>query len=160
VEILVESPVIILVPPGYPMALLKERNGPRELLISLNVISLNNLSIVVHKVETPRPIIHQVYVHSLQMLGADVQKVVIDDIVNGAFHSHVYLITQEGNAEAVDTHVTDALVVAVVRGCPIFVTEEVFKKNAEDIKSGRDSLSDAEAMRILEDIDETKLTKN
>lgn len=161
-EILVEKPTIEIIPPGYPIACLKEKNGSRKLMITLNVISLGNLVVAIEKVETPRPLIHQVYIHSLQTLGSDVGKVVIDNMVDGAFHSHVYIKTQNNQREAIATHVTDALVIAVIRDCPIFVTEEVFKKSDEELKNeaNKSGLSDAEAMIILKNLDARKFTKN
>ena len=159
-EILLKKLDVVMAPPNIPVAHLKEENGSRSIYITLNIISLRNLIVAIDEIETPRPTIHAVYINSLQTLGADIKKIVIDDFIDGIFDSKIYITTKENSVQIINCHVTDALVIAVIKNCPIVIVENIFLKLEEESKRQQGEASESKALKILENIDPDKLIKH
>ena len=160
-EILVEGPIVSIIPADdCPVALLRKKGGTEELTVTLNVFSLQNMVMAIENIRSNRPTIHQLYVNSLETLGATVEKVVINDMVDGIYHFCIFIITQEGQTELIDAHVTDALIIATIKTCPIFVTEEVFKKLDREKMGTQNKILAIKAAKMLENFDSDRLIRH
>lgn len=153
----------ILLSPTNSVVRLRERAGiNREVDITLSAISLFNLFTIINGqgiTTGGRPIIHKVLINTLTKIGSSIEKVVIDDIVNGKFHSHIY-ITNGEQVHSIDAHAPDSIGLAVMQNCPLFILEDIFKKAAEYQATQPIEISDEEAMRIFENFDMDKAPKN
>ncbi len=160
-EIRMDNPELVMVPPGYMLAQIKEREGSRHLMLTLNELSFQNLAIALNEVATPRPTVHKTVANCIQALGGNIEKVVIDEYINDVYRSHIFLKDERsGKTVPVDIHVTDALVVAVLEHCPIFVEEDIFEKIriARENEANNSGARAAEAM--LNNIDWDNLPKD
>ena len=80
--------------------------------------------------EVPRPMTHDLVVSVVEHLGAVVEKLVIDKLVENTFHAKLELKPLGGEVKQVDCRPSDGIALAVRTGCDIFVDEEVLKKTA------------------------------
>lgn len=155
-EIRVDPYVMTLLQPNQSIVKLQEREGKnRAIDITLNSFSLSNLFAIVNETNTGRPIIHKVMINVLSILGSTIQKVVIDDLIDGKFHSSIYVKNGE-QIYSFDTHVTDSIGLSIIQDCPLFVLEDVFEKVAEYKTKHQVEMSDEEAMAILKNLNPEK----
>ncbi|MBC7080966.1 MAG: bifunctional nuclease family protein [Thermoplasmatales archaeon] len=78
-----------------------------------------------------RPFTHDLFIEVINLLGASIKKVVIDDLVNGVFLAKLYIeYVRKGKCEeiVVDARPSDCIALAVREGCDIFVDEKVLKE--------------------------------
>ena len=160
-EIRVENPIIVVVPPNNQMAMLREQGGSRVLTITLSGISMALLTWEIKDIES-RPEIFKFVSECVGCLKGSIEKIVIYDMASdGMYLSHVAIKdTSEDRLYKMDLHVTDALVLALASKCPIFVVEEVFVKTQKYKNAEQDSLSEEEARRIFNNMDPSKLIKH
>ncbi len=75
----------------------------------------------------PRPLTHNLLDAILTGFDIEVRSIVIDDLVEDAFHATLTLVQNEREVE-VDCRPSDALVVAVLRKMEVYVTRELFNR--------------------------------
>lgn len=160
-EIRVDPYLIML--PQNPVIRLRERDGEnRAIDITISPVSLYNLLTIINDQgidHAGRPIIHKVMINTLLKLGLDIQKVIVDDIIDGKFHSHIY-VKNGGQIHSIDTHVPDAIGLSIIQDCPLLILENLFAKAAEHQAKRLIEIYDEEAIRILENFDPDKAPKN
>ena len=61
-------------------------------------------------------------------LGAKLEKVLIDGLVENTFHAKLVLKTEDGKNKEIDSRPSDAIALAVRAHASIYVSEEVLKK--------------------------------
>lgn len=125
----VEISKISFFPPnrGY-MVLLEELGGERRKLpIMVGPHEAQSIAMAREKVETPRPMTHDLIVSVLEQLEVRVAKVVIKNLVDGTFYAEI-TVDRGRKAQAVDSRPSDAIAVALRTGSPIFVSDAVMKE--------------------------------
>lgn len=78
-----------------------------------------------------RPFTHDLFIEVINLLGASIKKIVIDDLVNGVFLAKLYIeyVRNDKSEEiVVDARPSDCIALAVREGCDIFVDEKVLKE--------------------------------
>lgn len=159
-EIRVDGPELIRIPPGNFMVVYRERGGTRFITVGLNIFSLHHMNIAMSEVETHRPPVHKLLANCINTLTAGLEKVVIDkfDSQINVYHSHIYVRDRENNELlAIDAHVTDALIVAIIEKCAVYVTEDVLNDAGEARKQY--GSSEGKAKNIFENTDWDKVPK-
>jgi uncharacterized protein len=107
---------------------LKEKKGSRVLPI---VIGMNEAAAIKMKLSgfnAPRPLTHDLMLAIIESLSARLEKIVIDDLVDGTFHAKLYVQQLQGAVIIVDARPSDSVALAVRTKAPIFVEEDVFDK--------------------------------
>lgn len=143
---------------NVPIVILREEGGQEILPIWIGVFEANAIALRLEKVQPPRPMTHDLMAHLVISLGAEVQQIVITDLVESTFHAQVVL-KRKGNEDLqVDARPSDAIALALRFEAPIFVSEQVFKKaKAADYM---DRLEDEEKLKKwLEEVDPDDLGK-
>ncbi len=107
---------------------LKEKDGERQFPIVIGFLEASSIKMKLSNVETPRPMTHDLLFLSIDSLGAKVDSLVIDKLVNSTFHAKILLKDKDGKMKAVDARPSDGVALAVRAKAPIFVDEEVLKK--------------------------------
>jgi len=78
-----------------------------------------------------RPFTHDLFIEVINLLGASIKKVIIDDLVNGVFLAKLYIeCVRNGKSEeiVVDARPSDCIALAVREGCDIFVDKKVLEE--------------------------------
>ena len=106
---------------------LKEKNGPRCLPIVIGINEAASIRMHLNGFVSPRPLTHDLICSILGDLGARLEKIVIDKLVDNTFYAKLYLKTQNGS-KVIDARPSDSIALAVRMKSTLFVNEEVFHK--------------------------------
>jgi len=112
---------------------LVEANGAEDEKRGFPIVIGNNeaheIHRVVHGIEPPRPLTHQLTYATIKALGASVKSVDIVDLKQNTFFAHVVLQDDQGDSLAVvDARPSDAIALALRARCRIRVAESVLER--------------------------------
>jgi uncharacterized protein len=92
----------------------------------VGVYEANAIALEIEKVQTPRPMTHDLLKNVLTGLNVRVQKVVVSDLKDDTFYALIWM-ERDGEMMSIDSRPSDALALALRLDCPIFVEDEVLK---------------------------------
>ncbi len=104
---------------------LKEKNGSRYLPIVIGIVEVMAIDRKLKKLETPRPLTHDLLNKTIDALGAKIEKIVIDDIKNHTYYAVIHLDVG-GRKIEVDSRPSDAIAISAGTTIPLYVAEHVF----------------------------------
>src|SRR5579864_2519833 len=111
---------------NMPIVVLKDAHGQAILPIWVGVYEANAIALEIEKVQTPRPMTHDLLKNVLLGLEVRVQKVVVNDLKDDTFYALIW-VEREGQMMTIDSRPSDALALALRVDCPIFVDDVVLK---------------------------------
>ena len=106
---------------------LKEKGGGRQFPIVIGFVEASSIKMKLSGLKPPRPITHDLMAELLKSLGAIMECLIIDKMVDSTFFAKIKLKTADGHTKLVDCRPSDGIALAVRCGSPIFVEEEVLK---------------------------------
>jgi bifunctional DNase/RNase len=124
------SRIIINETSDQQIIVLKERNGQRSFPIVIGIVEIFAIDRRLKGIKAPRPMTHDLLDSVIENLGANVQKIVINDLRNHTFYAKIHLALN-GRTIEVDSRPSDAIALGVVSNAPIYVAEHVFDKTSE-----------------------------
>jgi len=113
---------------NMPIVVLKDLNGSSILPIWVGIYEANAIALEIEKVQTPRPMTHDLLKNVLLGLDVRVQKVVVNELKDDTFYALIW-VERGGQIMSIDSRPSDALALALRVDCPIFVDDEVFKNS-------------------------------
>ncbi|HVB98851.1 MAG TPA: bifunctional nuclease family protein [Candidatus Dormibacteraeota bacterium] len=113
---------------NMPVVVLRDSEGGSILPIWVGIYEANAIALEIEKVQTPRPMTHDLLKNMLLGLQVAVRKVVVSDLKDDTFYALIWM-EREGNIFAVDSRPSDALALALRLDCPIYVEERVLKSS-------------------------------
>ncbi len=120
--------VRVEMPGNTPIVLLRERGGARRLLpILIGDVEARAIVYAVDRIQTPRPMTHDLFRDVLETLGVGVRQIVVTELRDRTFFAELHLVEGE-NASVVSARPSDAIALAVRTGSPIFVAEAVLEE--------------------------------
>ncbi len=142
---------------NMPIVVLKDVQGQAILPIWVGVYEANAIALEIEKVQTPRPMTHDLLKNVLLGLEVRVQKIVVSDLKDDTFYALIW-VEREGQMMTIDSRPSDALALALRMDCPIFVDETVLKNSKissafterntnEQLRTWLDGLSDEDLGR-------------
>ncbi len=129
---------------NMPIVVLKDVQGQAILPIWVGVYEANAIALEIEKVQTPRPMTHDLLKNVLLGLEVRVQKVVVNDLKDDTFYALIW-VERDGQMMTIDSRPSDALALALRVDCPIFVEDEVLKNSK--ISSGISERTTNEQLR-------------
>ena len=142
---------------NMPIVILKDANGNSILPIWVGVYEANAIALEIEKVQTPRPMTHDLIKNVLLGLNAVVKKVVVTELRDDTFYALIWL-ERNGSTLTIDSRPSDALALALRTDAPIFVEEEVL--NSSKIASAvSEKVGNEELRHWLENLGEEDLGK-
>src|SRR5262245_20203012 len=109
---------------------LREKNGNRQFPIVIGFLEASSIKMKLSNVEAPRPMTHDLLIATIKALEGQLEKLVIDKLVNNTFHAKLYIRMKDKRAVTVDSRPSDGVALAVRAGAEIFVEDEVLRKAA------------------------------
>ncbi len=107
--------------------LLKEVDGKNTLPIWIGKPEADSIALALGKVETPRPLTHDLVKNIADGLKVKIAKIVITEIQDNTYYA--LLCLNDGKKETyVDSRPSDAVAVALRVSAPIFVEETVLEQ--------------------------------
>ncbi len=111
-----------------PIVILRDLEEKKALPIWIGLFEANAIAMEMEKVITPRPMTHDLIKGILESLGTEVQKIVVDNLVDNTFYATIYLTTSEGKEVRIDSRPSDAIALALRTNAPIYVSQEVISQ--------------------------------
>jgi len=142
---------------NMPIVILKDVNGNAILPIWVGVYEANAIALEIERVQTPRPMTHDLIKNVLLGLNATVKKVVVTDLRDDTFYALIWL-DRNGSSITIDSRPSDALALALRTDAPIFVEEEVLK-SSKIASAVSEKVGSEELRRWLENLGEEDLGK-
>lgn len=142
---------------NMPIVILKDTSGGVILPIWVGVYEANAIALEIEKVQTPRPMTHDLIKNVLTGLSVRVKKVVVNELREDTFYALICL-ERDGQTITIDSRPSDALAVALRTDAPIFVEEEVLRSSrVASVVS--EKVNNEELRRWLENLGEEDLGK-
>ena len=142
---------------NMPIVVLKDVQGNSVLPIWVGVYEANAIALEIEKVQTPRPMTHDLLRNVFLGLEVRVDKIVVSDLKDDTFYAVIW-VERDGQLIMLDSRPSDALALALRMDCPIFVDEQVLKNSKvttalserttnDQLKNYLDNLSDEDLGR-------------
>ena len=103
---------------------LSEENGNRRFSVMIGEPEAQSIALKMNNKKSPRPLTHDLINSILNSFDAELQKVVIYDMVNDVFFSELHIV-KENKPFVIDARTSDAVALAVRSDCPIFIKSEI-----------------------------------
>lgn len=110
---------------GAYALILQESDGQRRLPIVIGAFEAQAIALEMEGIRPPRPMTHDLLKNTIELLGATLVEVIINDLNDGTFYAQLILDTASGE---IDSRPSDAIALAVRFQAPIFITEEVMNE--------------------------------
>src|SRR5437879_9667385 len=113
---------------NMPIVVLKDVQGQAILPIWVGVYEANAIALEIEKVQTPRPMTHDLLKNVLLGLDVRVQKIVVNDLKDDTFFALIW-VEREGQMMTIASRPSDALALALRIDCPIFVDDAALQNS-------------------------------
>jgi bifunctional DNase/RNase len=134
VEMSVDS-VRISVENSQRVVILKDREGERYLFIWIANPEAYSIAMELQGSTPPRPLTHDLLKTVIVELGAKVERVVINDLIEDIYYARI-VMDVDGRHVEIDSRSSDAIALAVRLKAPIFVADKVMESASVTLSSG------------------------
>jgi len=101
-----------------------EPNKAQRIPIVVGIAEAQSIAVRLENIVPTRPLTHDLFTTLFHVYGIELEKVVINNFVEGVFFSMLYLRNDTIEVE-IDARTSDAIAIALRTGSPIFVTSDV-----------------------------------
>jgi uncharacterized protein len=140
-----------------PIVILQDVEKNTLLPIWVGIFEANAIALQIERIDTPRPMTHDLLKNVLLHFDAEVEKIVVTQLKDNTFYAVIHLLRQ-GRTLLIDSRPSDAIALALRTDAPIFVTEEVIQ-NSRNITLDKDNLDPDEVRQWLENLKPEDLGK-
>jgi hypothetical protein len=144
---------------NVPIVILRNDDLEKVLPIWIGIFEANAIALRLEEVESPRPMTHDLLRNLLDLLDAEILRVVITDLADNTFFAQIYIsVAGEADSRILDARPSDAIALALRSEAPVFVEESVFDKATHDASSSY-SEEEERIKKWLEEVDPDDLGK-
>jgi len=111
------------------VVILKDEKQNRWLPIVVGSTEAQAIALQLENIAPPRPLTHDLIRNLLELLGASIVRVVVNDLRDNTYFALINL-QSNGSAREIDARPSDAIALALRMKAPIFIDEEVMRKAA------------------------------
>jgi bifunctional DNase/RNase len=111
--------------------MLREVDGDRSFPIVIGIFEAASIDRRVKGIPAPRPLTHDLVTATVEMLGGEIQDVLISELVDHTYFAKLR-IRKDGELVEIDSRPSDAIAVAVTARVPIYVNEDVLSELEDD----------------------------
>src|SRR5262245_6176397 len=112
--------------------MLREVEGERSFPIVICIFEAASIARHVRGDPSPRPLTHDLVANSIEMLGGELQDIIINELVDHTYYAKLR-IRKDGELVEVDSRPSDAIAVAVTAKVPIYVSEDVLSELEDEM---------------------------
>jgi hypothetical protein len=135
-----------------PIVVLRDLAGDSILPIWVGVYEANAIALEIEKINTPRPLTHDLIKTMLQGMDTRVDRIVVSELKDDTFFAVIWL-EKDGKMISVDSRPSDALALALRTDSPIYVEDAVLE-NSRLSGSQEKGTQNEELRRWLENLNE------
>ena len=140
-----------------PIVILQDIEINTLLPIWVGIFEANAIALQIERIDTPRPMTHDLIKNLLFQFGANIEKIVVTHLKENTFYAQIHL-EYLGRTNMIDSRPSDAIALALRTDSPIFVTEEVIQ-NSRNITLDKDNLDPEDVRDWLESLKPEDLGK-
>ncbi|HLU99817.1 MAG TPA: bifunctional nuclease family protein [Acidobacteriota bacterium] len=140
-----------------PIVILQDSQSGTLLPIWVGIFEANAIALQIERVDTPRPMTHDLLKNVLQHMDIQVEKIVVTELKDNTFYALIHL-RRDGEALTIDSRPSDAIALALRTDAPIFVEEEVVQ-SSRNITLDKENLDPEEVKKWLESLNPEELGK-
>lgn len=133
-----------------PIVILQDVQNGTLLPIWVGIFEANAIALQIERVDTPRPMTHDLLKNVLMQLNAEVEKIVVSDLRDNTFYALIHLRMGD-DAVAVDSRPSDAIALALRTDSPIFVAETVIS-SSRNLALTKEKLDPEDVRKWLENL--------
>ncbi|MBI4457072.1 MAG: bifunctional nuclease family protein [Acidobacteria bacterium] len=138
-----------------PIVILQDVQDGALLPIWVGIFEANAIALQIERVDTPRPMTHDLLKNVLMQLNAEVEKVVVSDLRDNTFYALIHL-RLNGESVTIDSRPSDAIALALRTDSPIFVTESVIN-SSRNLALTKEKLDPEDVRKWLENLNPDEL---
>jgi len=120
---------------------LSEEFGNRRFSVMIGEPEAQSIALKMNNKKSPRPLTHDLIKSLLNVFDADLQKVLIYDMVNDVFYSELHIL-KDKKIIIVDARTSDAVALAVRSDCPIYIKSEILEIVGTEVETPVDENND------------------
>lgn len=120
---------------------LSEEFGNRRFSVMIGEPEAQSIALKMNNKKSPRPLTHDLIKSLLNVFEAELQKVLIYDMVNDVFYSELH-IHKDNKIIIVDARTSDAVALAVRSDCPIYIKSEILDIVGTEVETTVDDNTD------------------
>ncbi len=113
---------------GEQIVVLKEKEGKRRFPIVIGISEASAIKIKVSGITPPRPLTHDLLNDTINSLGGELERVVIDNLRANTFYAKLIIKTAQGKVKTIDARPSDSIALALRAQAPIFVDKNVLQR--------------------------------
>ena len=140
-----------------PIVILQSVEKNTLLPIWVGIFEANAIALQIERIDTPRPLTHDLIKNILMQLDANVDKIVVTDLQENTFYAVIHL-RMNGDHITIDSRPSDAIALALRTDAPIYVTEEVIN-NSRNISLEKENLDSEDIKKWLEGLNPDDMGK-
>jgi len=110
---------------NMPVVILQEPDANAYLPIWIGVCEANSIALELEKIQTPRPMTHDLISSLIETMGFAVEHIYIHSLSDSVFHAAIHLRGADGSRREVDSRPSDALAIALRAHAEVLVAREV-----------------------------------
>jgi uncharacterized protein len=99
-------------------------DGSRLAPMTMGIFEATSLARKLNGYPTPRPLTHDAFADCIQLLGGELQDIVIHRLDHHIYYANARIV-QQNELVLLDLRPSDAYILAVHCGCPIFIADQV-----------------------------------
>lgn len=140
-----------------PIVILQGVEKNTLLPIWVGIFEANAIALQIERIDTPRPMTHDLLKNILLHLDATVEKIVVTDLQDNTFFATIHL-DMNGDRVTIDSRPSDAIALALRTDAPIFVTQDVLNSST-NISLDQENLDPEDVTKWLENLKPEDLGK-
>lgn len=109
------------------VVLLMDLDNKTGLPIWIGPFEANAIAMKLKKIESHRPMTHDLIYRVLKTLDSQVMRIVVNDLKENTYYAVIHL-NRRGEEILIDSRPSDAIAIALAADAPIFVSDEVIEK--------------------------------
>ncbi len=142
---------------NMPIVILRQVGSEMVLPIWVGIFEANAIAMQIEKIQSPRPMTHDLLCNVITDLRAKVERIVITDLKDNTFFATIHLV-RDSEKLAVDARPSDAMAIALRVNAPILVEESVLERSS--VSGDEREIDETERLRRwLEHVDPEELGK-
>lgn len=94
---------------------LEDETGRHRIPIVIGAAEAQYIGIVLEKLQTKRPMTHDLLLAAIQALGGSIQYVLLHTLAEGVFIASVHIADNQGQVHVLDARASDAVAIAIAR---------------------------------------------
>lgn len=94
---------------------LEDEEGAYRLTVVIGASEAQYIGIVLEKLQTKRPLTHDLLLATLHTLGGRLAHVLLHSIVNGVFLAELHIVDEKGETHTIDARPSDAVALALAQ---------------------------------------------